>query len=104
MKSRAMALLALLACAAQAQETFRGDAARQGVTADAAPRQFHRVKWTFPTGGRVVSKAKPSSGRLAWALYTGRASIARGSPPRTMSIGRFPGATSRFSGLIPIWL
>ena len=55
MKSRAMALLALLACAAQAQETFRGDAARQGVTADAAPRQFHRVKWTFPTGGRVVS-------------------------------------------------
>lgn len=55
MKQTWMAGLALLACTAQAQEMFRGDAARQGVTANAAPRQFHRVKWTFPTGARVVS-------------------------------------------------
>jgi eukaryotic-like serine/threonine-protein kinase len=41
-----------LACA---QAMFRGNAAHTGVYAGAAPRQFHRVKWTFPTGDRVVS-------------------------------------------------
>jgi outer membrane protein assembly factor BamB len=55
MKQAWIGWLALLACATQAQEMFRGDPAHQGVTASAAPRQFHRVKWTFPTGGRVVS-------------------------------------------------
>ena len=38
-----------------AQSMFRGDAAHSGVYADKGPRQFHRVKWTFPTGGRIVS-------------------------------------------------
>jgi len=40
---------------AQAQSMFRGDAAHSGVYRDAGPRQFHRVKWTFPTGDRIVS-------------------------------------------------
>ena len=34
---------------------FRGDAAHSGTYAGQAPRQFHRVKWKFPTGDRVVS-------------------------------------------------
>ncbi len=34
---------------------FRGDATHSGVSPGQAPRQFHRVKWKFPTGDRVVS-------------------------------------------------
>ena len=34
---------------------FRGDAAHTGNYAGPGPRQFHRVKWKFPTGDRVVS-------------------------------------------------
>lgn len=34
---------------------FRGDAAHSGVYSGPAPRQFHRVKWKFATGDRVVS-------------------------------------------------
>ena len=48
-------LLAALPYAAAAQTMFRGDAARTGVAASAAPRTPPRVKWTFPTGDRVVS-------------------------------------------------
>jgi hypothetical protein len=51
------ALLALASTAPGAQQMFRGDAAHQGVSSEPAPRAFHRVKWTFPTGGRVVSSA-----------------------------------------------
>jgi outer membrane protein assembly factor BamB len=40
---------------AQAQTMFRGDPAHTGANAGQAPRQFHRVKWKFPTGDRVVS-------------------------------------------------
>ena len=50
------ALLAVLAAArAGAQSMFRGDAAHTGVYAGPAPQRFHRVRWTFPTGGRIVS-------------------------------------------------
>lgn len=49
-------LIALsLAGFAQAQSMFRGDAAHSGAYASQAPRQFHRVKWKFPTGDRVIS-------------------------------------------------
>ena len=34
---------------------FRGDAAHSGQYPGHAPRQFHHVKWKFPTGDRVVS-------------------------------------------------
>ena len=50
----AVVSLALLQ-GAKAQSMFRGDPAHTGVAGSAAPRQFHRVKWKFPTGDRVVS-------------------------------------------------
>jgi outer membrane protein assembly factor BamB len=34
---------------------FRGDATHSGRYAGPAPRQFHRVKWKFPTRDRVMS-------------------------------------------------
>lgn len=46
---------------------FRGDAAHTGVYAGAAPRQFHRVKWTFATGARIVSSPVYANG----AIYIG---------------------------------
>ncbi|HJT79793.1 MAG TPA: PQQ-binding-like beta-propeller repeat protein [Chthoniobacterales bacterium] len=39
----------------QGQSMFRGDPAHSGVYSGKAPRKFHRVKWRFPTGDRVVS-------------------------------------------------
>jgi outer membrane protein assembly factor BamB len=45
----------LTADLADGQSMFRGDAAHSGATTSAAPRQFHRVKWKFATGDRVVS-------------------------------------------------
>ena len=50
-------LLAMLwlATAIDAQSMFRGDAMHSGAYAGPAPRQFHRVKWKFPTGDRVIS-------------------------------------------------
>jgi outer membrane protein assembly factor BamB len=38
-----------------AQSMFRGDAGHSGTYAGSAPRQFHRIKWKFPTGDRIVS-------------------------------------------------
>jgi eukaryotic-like serine/threonine-protein kinase len=38
-----------------AQSMFRGDATHSGTYTGPAPRQFHRVKWKFPTGDRVIS-------------------------------------------------
>ena len=43
-----------LTSAAEAQSMFRGNAAHTGTYPGAAPREFHRVKWKFPTGARVV--------------------------------------------------
>src|SRR6185312_4716982 len=84
------ALLALAGVATPAQEMFRGDAAHHGVAAAAAPRAFHRVKWIFPTGARVVSSAvwrdgmvlfgsddgnvyavDAATGRQRWMTHTG---------------------------------
>jgi outer membrane protein assembly factor BamB len=44
-----------LGASSQAQSMFRGDPAHSGVYAGQGPRQFHRVKWKFPTGNRIVS-------------------------------------------------
>jgi outer membrane protein assembly factor BamB len=49
------AALVVLAGEAFAQSTFRGDTAHTGAVDAVAPRQFHRLKWRFLTGGRVVS-------------------------------------------------
>jgi len=55
--SQLITLLAIL-CAAnfcQAQSMFRADAAHSGSYSGPAPRRFHRVKWKFATGDRIVS-------------------------------------------------
>ena len=58
--------LAIAACptGALAQAMFRGDAAHTGVYRADGPREFHRVKWTFPTGDRVVASPVHESGVL----------------------------------------
>ncbi len=39
----------------QGQSMFRGDVAHSGTYAGSAPHEFHRIKWRFPTGNRIVS-------------------------------------------------
>jgi outer membrane protein assembly factor BamB len=46
---------------------FRGDAAHSGIYAGEGPREFHRLKWKFATGGRIVSSAVTHDG----AIYFG---------------------------------
>jgi outer membrane protein assembly factor BamB len=55
--ARIFPALIALSCAgfADAQSMFRGDPAHSGTYSGQAPRQFHRVKWKFPTGDRVIS-------------------------------------------------
>jgi eukaryotic-like serine/threonine-protein kinase len=58
MKAAALALAAisfLAAGAPNAQTMFRGDAAHAGAYPGQGPREFHRIKWKFPTGDRIVS-------------------------------------------------
>ena len=43
-----------MASAAEAQSMFRGNPAHTGSYPGRGPREFHRVKWKFPTGARVV--------------------------------------------------
>src|SRR5438067_13268673 len=43
-----------LTSAAEAQSMFRGNAAHTGTYPGTGPREFHCVKWNFPTGARVV--------------------------------------------------
>jgi len=56
-----------IAISANAQSMFRGNPAHTGAYAGPAPRQFHRVKWKFATGNRVIS-SPVISGK---ALYFG---------------------------------
>jgi outer membrane protein assembly factor BamB len=58
---------ALASGVVDAQSTFRGDAAHAGAYHDEGPRQFHRVKWKFPTGDRIVSSPVFANG----AIYFG---------------------------------
>jgi outer membrane protein assembly factor BamB len=44
-----------MALSLHAQSMFRGDPAHSGISASQGPRQFHRVKWKFPTGDRIMS-------------------------------------------------
>jgi eukaryotic-like serine/threonine-protein kinase len=43
--------------------------AHTGTYRDDGPRQFHRVKWKFQTGDRIVSS--PETGTTRWKLSTG---------------------------------
>ena len=75
MIERSALILSLLAAAlslpASAQSMFRGDAAHSGVAAGAAPRQFHRVKWSFPTGQRIVSSPTWHDGAIVFGSDDG---------------------------------
>lgn len=57
-----LALLGTLAVPALAQTTFHGDIARTGVYATPGPRQLGGVKWTFKTGGPIVSSPAVADG------------------------------------------
>ncbi len=64
-------VVAFLACltsgACLAQSMFRGGPTHAGVYASPGPRAFHRIKWKFPTGDRIVSSPVWSEG----AIYFG---------------------------------
>jgi eukaryotic-like serine/threonine-protein kinase len=47
--------LCSLALSTHGQTMFRGNPAHTGVYSGPAPRQFHRVKWKFPTGNRIIA-------------------------------------------------
>lgn len=53
------------------QPVFRGDNTHSGVFASQGPRQFHRVKWTFPTGDGVVSSPTYSDGIIYFGADDG---------------------------------
>ena len=55
MKALLFATAALLAADLPAQSSFRGDAAHRGEFAGPAPHAAPRLKWSFPTGDRIVS-------------------------------------------------
>jgi outer membrane protein assembly factor BamB len=59
-----VAAIALCLATAQAQTTFRGDVAHAGVYRGDGPRALHRVRWTFPTGGRIVSSPVYAEGLI----------------------------------------
>src|SRR6476659_4637036 len=54
-----------------AQEMFRVDPAHRGVAPAAAPGAFHRVKWSFPTGGRIVSSPASYEGLVIFGSDDG---------------------------------
>jgi outer membrane protein assembly factor BamB len=54
-----------------AEAMFRGGPAHTGVSAAAAPREFHRVKWHFPTGARIVSSASWHDGAVIFGSDDG---------------------------------
>ena len=58
--------LACFAAQAHAQSMFRGDPAHSGLYASQGPREFHRVKWKFPTGASIVVATSPRQRRLKW--------------------------------------
>lgn len=86
----AITALSLSAPFVEAQSMFRGDPSHVGTYPGQAPREFHRVKWVFPTGDRIVSSpvcqqkilyfggddgnvyaVDSESGRQVWKCHTG---------------------------------
>jgi outer membrane protein assembly factor BamB len=68
---RAIAQLFCLA-ACFGQSTFHGDAAHTGIYPGFGPRQFHRVKWKFATGERIVSSPVFADGSVFFGSDDGR--------------------------------
>jgi eukaryotic-like serine/threonine-protein kinase len=72
MKRSACLTLSILAAAhAPAQSTFHGNAARTGVYDTAAPAQLHGVKWSFKTGGVIVTSPALAEGVVYIASLDG---------------------------------
>lgn len=67
----ALAAVLLLSLSVHAQSMFRGDAARSGVAVSQAPREFKRIKWSFPTGQRIVSSPVWSDGAVIFGSDDG---------------------------------
>lgn len=67
----ALGLATTTALPAAAQGMYRGDAAHTGVLQAQAPRQFKRVKWSFPTGQRIVSSPVWHEGALLFGSDDG---------------------------------
>ena len=60
--NRLLTLWLLLSVGALAQTTFHGNIARTGVYASPGPKQLNSVKWTFKTGGPIVSSPAIADG------------------------------------------
>ncbi|HEY4284401.1 MAG TPA: PQQ-binding-like beta-propeller repeat protein [Chthoniobacterales bacterium] len=60
-------VVSFLAPAAEGQWMFRGDPAHSGVYTGKAPREFHRLKWKFPTGDQIVSSPVLANGIIYFA-------------------------------------
>ena len=88
------ALAALLPCAARSQAMFRGDAAHHGASTEAAPREFHRVKWTFTTGARVVSSPVWRDGTLYFGSDDGNVYAVDAATGRQRWMARTDGAVA----------
>ncbi len=64
-------LLCALSAPLAAQTMFRGGPSHSGVLAAQAPREFHRVKWRFPTGDRIISSPVIANGILYFGSEDG---------------------------------
>ena len=71
--------LACLAAQAHAQSMFRGDPAHSGLYASQGPREFHRVKWKFPTGASIVSSPVVQDGVIFFGSDDGNVYAVDGS-------------------------
>ncbi|HST00510.1 MAG TPA: PQQ-binding-like beta-propeller repeat protein, partial [Usitatibacter sp.] len=64
MKKISAILVLGFALSVQGEPMFRGDAAHTGLYDADGPREFHRVRWAFPTGNRVISSPVMQAGTL----------------------------------------
>ncbi len=60
-----------VASGAHSEAVFRGDNAHSGVFTTQGPRQFHRVKWVFRTGDRIVSSPIYADGLIYFGADDG---------------------------------
>ena len=96
MKEISALLLLALALCVQAEPMFRGGPAHTGLYDADGPREFHRVRWAFPTGNRVISSPVMQGGTLYFGsddgnIYAVDASSGRQVGKRTTR-GLVPGS------------
>jgi len=92
----------LLAQASFGQTMFRGDATHSGVYAAAAPRTLPKLKWSFPTGDRVVSSAAWHDGAVFFGSDDGHIYAVDAASGRQRWMFRTGGLEDRlFNALFP---